>query len=85
MTKEQIEVPPKFKGTVMRFNPVRGFGFIIPDKPPSRKAGELFFHYSEIQADKSKYRNLQANQRVEFEILTGSDGRLFAVEVSKIA
>ena len=83
MTQEQIVVPPKFKGTVMRFNPVKGYGFIIPDKPPSKKAGELFFHHSEIQAD--KYRNMQANQRVEFDILTGSDGRLFAVEVSKIA
>ena len=43
------KVNTKLKGTVLRFNPIRGYGFIIPDNPPSKNSGELFFHYSEIQ------------------------------------
>ena len=82
--QDDLGVAQKLKGTVLRFNPVRGFGFIIPDKPPSKLAGELFFHYSEIEAQKGDYKNIQANQRVEFDILTGADGRLFAIQVARL-
>ena len=75
----------KLRGTVLRFNPIRGYGFIVPDNPPSKNSGELFFHYSEIQVEnEADYRTIRKDQRVEFEIFTAEDGRLFAVQIQAI-
>jgi cold shock protein len=54
-------------GTVKWFNPDKGFGFI------SREDGDdVFVHFSAIQGD--GYRNLEENQKVEFDVTQGQKG-----------
>jgi len=54
-------------GTVKWFNPDKGFGFI------SREDGEdVFVHFSAIAGD--GYRNLEENQKVEFDVTQGPKG-----------
>src|SRR5215207_7603800 len=54
-------------GTVKWFNPDKGFGFI------SREEGDdVFVHFSAIQGD--GYRNLDENQKVEFDVTQGPKG-----------
>jgi len=49
------------------FNPDKGFGFI------SREEGDdVFVHFSAIQGD--GYRNLDENQKVEFDVTQGPKG-----------
>jgi CspA family cold shock protein len=55
-------------GTVKWFNQEKGFGFITPDGG----GADVFAHYSSITAD--GFRNLDENQRVEFEITQGAKG-----------
>jgi cold shock protein len=54
-------------GTVKWFNPDKGYGFI------SREDGDdVFVHFSAIQGD--GYRNLDENQKVEFDVTQGPKG-----------
>jgi len=55
-------------GTVKWFNPDKGFGFITPDDG----GADVFAHFSAITG--SGYRNLEENQRVQFEIVQGKKG-----------
>ncbi|MCX5410133.1 cold-shock protein (plasmid) [Streptomyces sp. NBC_00335] len=56
------------QGIVKWFNGEKGFGFISPDE-----GGEdVFVHFSAIQG--SGFRNLEENQRVEFEVTQGQRG-----------
>lgn len=65
------------QGTVKWFNPEKGYGFI------AREGGEdLFVHFSEIQMD--GYKTLEEGAAVEFEITTGSNGKLQASSVRKL-
>jgi CspA family cold shock protein len=54
-------------GTVKWFNPQKGFGFISQDGGP-----DVFVHFSAIAG--SGYRNLEENQKVEFDITDGPKG-----------
>ena len=54
-------------GTVKWFNPEKGFGFITPEDGP-----DVFVHFSAIQGD--GYRNLEENQKVEFDVSQGPKG-----------
>lgn len=54
-------------GTVKFFNSQRGFGFIKQEKGP-----DVFAHFSGIVGD--GYRNLNENDRVEFDITQGKKG-----------
>lgn len=56
------------QGTVKWFNPDKGFGFIAVDGG----GADVFVHFSEIQG--SGFRNLEEDQRVEFEIVQGTKG-----------
>jgi cold shock protein len=56
------------QGTVKWFNGEKGFGFISPDEG----GADMFVHFSAIQG--SGFRNLEENQRVEFEITQGQRG-----------
>lgn len=56
------------QGTVKWFNGEKGFGFIAPDEG----GADVFVHFSAIQG--SGFRNLEENQRVEFEITQGQRG-----------
>lgn len=54
-------------GTVKWFNPEKGFGFIAQDNGP-----DVFVHFSAIEGN--GYRNLDENDKVEFEITNGPKG-----------
>lgn len=54
-------------GTVKWFNGDKGFGFITPESGP-----DVFVHFSAISGD--GYRNLQENDKVEFDLATGPKG-----------
>lgn len=55
-------------GTVKWFDSGKGFGFIAPDDG----SRDLFAHYTAIEG--SGHRNLEENQRVEFETEEGPKG-----------
>jgi CspA family cold shock protein len=54
-------------GTVKWFNPDKGFGFISQDGGP-----DVFVHFSAIEG--TGYRNLEENDKVEFEVTQGPKG-----------
>jgi cold shock protein len=56
------------QGTVKWFNGEKGFGFISPDGG----GPDVFVHFSAIVG--SGFRNLEENQRVEFEVTQGQRG-----------
>jgi CspA family cold shock protein len=55
-------------GTVKWFNGEKGFGFISPEDG----SADVFVHFSQIAG--SGYRNLEENQRVEFDVEAGQKG-----------
>ena len=55
------------QGTVKWFNGEKGFGFIAQDGGP-----DVFVHYSSIEV--SGFKNLEENQRVEFDLAQGPKG-----------
>jgi CspA family cold shock protein len=56
-------------GTVKWFNPDKGFGFIAPDEGGK----DVFVHITAVRA--AGLENLNDDQKVEFEIEAGNDGR----------
>ena len=54
-------------GTVKWFSSEKGFGFITQTDGP-----DVFVHFSAIQGD--GYRNLEENQKVEFDVTQGQKG-----------
>jgi CspA family cold shock protein len=64
-------------GTVKWFNPDKGYGFISREDGP-----DVFVHFSAIQGE--GFRNLEENQKVEFEVTQGQKGPQ-AVNVRPVA
>ena len=64
-------------GTVKWFNAEKGYGFIAPED----NSADVFVHFSAIQG--SGFKELQENDRVEFETQQGPKG-LQAADVTKI-
>jgi CspA family cold shock protein len=54
-------------GTVKWFNPDKGYGFITQEDGP-----DVFVHFSAISGE--GYRNLEENQKVEFDVTQGPKG-----------
>jgi CspA family cold shock protein len=63
-------------GTVKWFNPDKGFGFISQENGP-----DVFVHFSAI--DGTGFKNLEENDKVEFEVTNGPKG-LNAANVRKV-
>jgi CspA family cold shock protein len=55
-------------GTVKWFNAEKGFGFITPEDG----SADVFVHFSAIAGD--GYRNLDENQKVEYDLTQGQKG-----------
>ncbi len=64
-------------GTVKWFNAEKGFGFIAPEDG----SADVFVHFSAIQSQ--GFKELQENDRVEFETVQGDKG-LQAANVTRI-
>ena len=62
-------------GTVKWFNPEKGYGFIAPDDGGK----DVFVHITAVRA--AGLEALQDNQKVEFEMREGRDGRSSAADL----
>lgn len=64
-------------GTVKWFNTTKGYGFIAPDDGGK----DIFVHISAVE--QSGMTGLADNQKVEFELASGRDGREMATNLRK--
>lgn len=55
-------------GLVIRFNKIKGYGFIAPHQGDS----EVFIHFSEVQS--AGYKELKEGQKVSFTLVEGEKG-----------
>jgi len=65
-------------GTVKWFNTTKGFGFIQPDAGGK----DVFVHISAVE--RAGLTGLADNQKVEFELESGRDGRQSAGNISLV-
>lgn len=65
-------------GTVKWFNTTKGFGFIAPDAGGS----DIFVHISAVE--QAGLTGLADNQKVEYELVAGRDGRESAGELKTV-
>jgi CspA family cold shock protein len=63
-------------GTVKWFNQTKGYGFITPDEG----GADAFCHISAVQ--RAGMQSLNEGQRVNFELLTGRNGKQSAENLS---
>lgn len=63
-------------GTVKWFNTTKGFGFIAPDDG----GGDVFVHISAVE--QSGLAGLSDDQKVDFELIEGRDGRQMAGSIA---
>ncbi|MGX9350773.1 cold-shock protein [Shimia sp. W99] len=63
------------RGTVKWFNSTKGYGFIEPEDGGK----DVFVHISAVE--RSGLKGLTDNQKVEFEMAQGRDGRDMAGEI----
>ncbi|WP_108261940.1 MULTISPECIES: cold-shock protein [Mangrovicoccus] len=64
------------KGTVKWFNQTKGYGFIAPEEGGK----DVFVHISAVE--RSGLTGLNDNQKVEYELRTGRDGRESATDLT---
>ncbi len=65
-------------GTVKWFNPTKGFGFIVPDDGEK----DVFVHISAVE--RAGMGTLQPDQKIEYEIEEGEQGRVSAVDLKSV-
>ena len=65
-------------GTVKWFNTTKGFGFI----EPADGGKDVFVHISQVE--RSGLTGLADNQKVEFDLMDGRDGRQMAAEIKLV-
>jgi len=70
----------RVEGTVKWFSREKGYGFITP----TNGGKDVFVHYSAIEGQGQAFRNLDENDKVEFEIEDSPKGPQ-AVRVSKVS
>lgn len=62
-------------GSVKWFNPVKGFGFIVPDDG----SDDAFVHISALE--RAGLTTLNEGQKVEYELQPGRNGRMAAANL----
>ena len=62
-------------GSVKWFNPVKGFGFIVPDDGSE----DAFVHISAVE--RAGLTTLNEGQKVEYELQPGRNGRMAAANL----
>lgn len=65
-------------GTVKWFNTTKGFGFIAPDDGGK----DVFVHISAVE--RAGMTGLAENQKLEYELREGRDGRSSATELKNV-
>jgi CspA family cold shock protein len=65
-------------GTVKWFNTTKGYGFIAPEEGGK----DVFVHISQVE--QSGMTGLADNQKVEYELQDGRDGRPMAVNLKAV-
>ncbi len=65
-------------GTVKWFNATKGFGFIAPDDGGK----DVFVHISAVE--RAGLKGLEENQKIEYEMVSGRDGRESAGELKPL-
>ncbi len=65
-------------GTVKWFNSTKGFGFIAPDDGGK----DVFVHISAVE--RAGLKGLKDNQKVEYEMIPGRDGRMSAGDLKEL-
>ncbi|MGK7653502.1 MULTISPECIES: cold-shock protein [unclassified Roseovarius] len=65
-------------GTVKWFNTTKGYGFIAPEEGGK----DVFVHISQVE--QSGMTGLADNQKVEYELQDGRDGRPMAVNIKAV-
>ena len=66
-------------GTVKWFNTTKGYGFIAPEAGGK----DVFVHISAVE--RAGLTGLADNQKVEFELIEGRDGRVMASELRAVS
>ena len=66
------------KGTVKWFNTSKGYGFIAPEDGGK----DIFVHASAVE--QSGIAGLADNQKIEFDLIEGRDGREMAGNLRKV-
>jgi len=66
-------------GTVKWFNTTKGYGFIAPEEDGK----DVFVHISAVE--RAGMTGLADNQKVEFELIEGRDGRVMAGDLKQIS
>jgi CspA family cold shock protein len=65
-------------GTVKWFNTTKGYGFIAPEEGGK----DVFVHISAVE--RSGMTGLADNQKVDYELKEGRDGRVMAAEIKAV-
>ncbi|MFY0622183.1 MAG: cold-shock protein [Pelagimonas sp.] len=65
-------------GTVKWFNTTKGYGFIAPEEGGK----DVFVHISAVE--RSGMTGLADNQKVDYELKEGRDGRVMAAEIRAV-